>query len=144
MSLSTVTNKTGAAGHNRPHRRASTALSPWRTLRQGEGRWRAGGHAVSQAWGGACLLPRTVGRRHRPGWAGSVRGHLPSQVKAHRDTGMSPAPLPCLNLLVPLEHHGKQASLCGSSRLLNHGLFFPQDITCYLRVSFQKVLNDLA
>lgn len=38
----------------------------------------------------------------------------------------------------------KQSLLRGSFHLLNHGLFFPLDITCYFRVHFQKVLNGLA
>ena len=48
----------------------------------------------------------------------------------------------CTSLLG--EHHIKQSLLQGSFHLLNHGLFFPLDITCYFRVHFQKVLNGLA
>ena len=112
-----------------------------------EGSWRAGGHTfphlvrcLSTAQGGGQQALTRLGQAG----PGVSQAHLPSQVKAHRDIGVVPTRLPCLYLLVPLGRHVKQASLCGSSHLLNHGLFFPQDITCYFRVGFQKVLNDLA
>lgn len=49
-----------------------------------------------------------------------------------------------LCLLFLWERHIKQSLLRGSFSLLNHRLFFPQDITCYFRVRFQNVLNGLA
>lgn len=91
------------------------------------------------------ILPPTSQSR----WAAKTRLGIfrnPSQVGTHMGASriFFLATLDHLCLLFLWEHHIKQSLLCGSFCLLNHGLFFPQDITCYSRVSFQKVLSGLA
>lgn len=89
---------------------------------------------ISQSWWGANTY-----------WAGNTEKSISSwNSRGWAKDFFFLATLDHLCFLFLWEHYIKPSLLRGSFRLLNHGLFFPQDITCYFGEGFQKVLSDLA